>query len=280
MGRVAWIALAAAGMACSAPAPLAAQMRAGQPETLPAPPRAPDPALIAVDRFRSAYRRSGSPRIVILWNQEFSDEVASEYEDRGRRDATVSEEESEIAEETSGPAGAVATRDRNLLRREISEEVTGTKRVRNQRAPLIPEPVRWQMEQNFQQTLSAGGAVIADRNLAMRRTGLAAGAGERANVQAIEMEALANSADLLVEVLMTPDSRAPDGMSFRLTARDLRSGRLVGSFLTAGRPPVGPMPLVAGPGGFVRATAPTPGPSQVASQLAVELMDMLAGGLP
>lgn len=263
----------------AAQAPLAAQMRGGQPVTLPAPPPPPDPALMALDRFRMAYARVGSPRIIVFWNQEFSDEVASEYEDKLFRDATTNEQETEVSEETSGPAGAVATRDRNLIRREISEETAATKRVRQKRAQLVSEPVMWQMEENFHQTLDTGGAVVVDRNLAMRRTGLSANAGERANVQAIEMEALSANADIVVEVLMTPDSRAPDGISFRLSARDLRSGRMIVNFITAGRPHVGPLPLVAGPGGFVRAGAPEPGPGEVASQLAIELLDALARGL-
>lgn len=217
--------------------------------------------------------------MVILWNQEFSDEVASEYEDRVLRDSTTSEEESEVTEERSRRSGAMITRDRNLLRRETSEESAGTKRVRPKRAPLIPEAVRWQMEENFQQTLAAGGAQIVDRNTIMRRTGLATGAGERANVQAVEMEALSQNADWLVEVLMTTDSRAPGGVSYRLTVRDLGSARIVANLMTDGRPPVGPLPLVAGPGGFVRATAPEPGPAQIASQLAIELMDGVAGRL-
>lgn len=279
MRRARWITVALAATIAAVPAPLAAQMRPGQPATLPPPPPRADPALIALDRFRASYRRAGSPRIIIFWNQEFSDEVASEYEDKVLRDATTSEQENEVTEETSGPAGAVATRDRNLLRREISEETSGTKRVRSKRAQMVPESIQWQMEENFFQTLEAGSAVVIDRSLAMRRAGHASGAGERANIQAVEMDALSANADILVEVLMAPDSRAPDGISFRLTARDLRSGRMIGNFITAGRPPVGPLPLVAGPGGFVRATAPDPGPAEVASQLAIELMDSLARGL-
>lgn len=267
--------LAAAAAGLSTPA--AAQMRAGQPETLPPPPPRADPALVALHRFRSAYQQAGSPRIVVLWNQEFSDEVASEYEDRLTRDGMVSEKENEVVEETSGPAGAVSVRDRNLLKRDKSEEVAGTKRVRSKRAQLVSEPVQWQMEENFQQTLRAGGAQIVDRNMIMRRAGLNAGAGERANVQGLEMEALSQSADWLVEILMASDSRAPDGISFRVNVRDLRSDRLLANFMTNGRPRPAPQPLVAGPGGFVRASAPEPGPSQVASQLAIELMENVAG---
>lgn len=274
--------LFAAALAVAAPlaAPASAQMRGNQPATLPPPPSRADPALLAIDRFRGAYRQAGSPRIVILWNREFSDELSSEYEDRVTRDATTSEEENQVDEETAGPAGTMATRDRNLLKREMSEDVAGTKRVRSKRAQLVSEPVQWQMEENFQATLRAGGADIVDRNAAMRRTGLALGADERANVQAIEMAALSQSADWLVEVLMAPDSRAPDGVGFRINVRDLRSDRLLANFATGGRPRAGPQPLVAGPGGFVRASAPEPGPSQVASQLAIELMENVAATGP
>jgi len=256
-----------------------AQTRADQPVTLRQPPPRADPALIAIDNFRRAYANAGAPRVVILWNQEFSEEVASEYEDRQTRNATFSEQENETTEETSGPAGSMAVRDRNLLKREKSEDVAGTRRVRNQRDPLIAEPVRWQMEQNFQQTLVAGGVRIIDRNMIMRRTALNVDASERANVQAIEMAALAQSADWLVEILMAKDDRAPDGVSFRINVRDLRSDRLLTNFITVGQPRPGPLPLVAGPGGFIRATAPKPGPSQVASQIAIELMEsMLTSG--
>lgn len=264
---------------CGIPQPALAQLRAGQPQTLTPPPPPPDPALVAISRFRAAYQRAGSPRMVVLWNQEFSDEVASEYEDRTKSERVSEEEENEVNEETAGPAGTMSTRDRSRISRETDEQVSGTKRVRPKRTAMVSEAIQWQMEESFQQTMNAAGARMIDKATIMRRTGLAAGAGERANVQALEMEAMSQFADWVVEILMTPDSRAPDGVSFRLTVRDLRSARVIGNVMTDGRPPVGRQRLVAGPGGFVRERPSEPGPSQVASQLAIEVMNSVGPNL-
>lgn len=278
MTRIA-LTLAACILALSATS-AEAQRRQGQPAVLPPPPPAADPSVAILSQFRSAYSAAGSPRIVIFWNREFDDEVASEYEDRYSEHEVESTSRNSLEETTSGPAGVAVRGESGDLRERRLETVAGTKRVRPEaRGHVGSEAVDWQLEQAFAGTMQQGGAAIVDRTMALRLAGVALGAGERANVQELETAGMSEFADLIVEVLQSPDSRSPNGVTFRVLVRDLRNARTVASFVSAGQPPARRMPYVAGPSGFVRATAPEPGPSQIGGQLALETMGNLARSL-
>jgi hypothetical protein len=219
--------------------------------------------------------------MVIFWNRAFDDEVASEYEDRQSEHEVESTTSNSLVETTRGPVGDAVRSEGGNVRERGFEAVSGTKRVRApSRGHIGNEAVDWQLEQAFAGTMQDGGAAVVDRTMALRLAGLAMGAGERANVQELETAGMSEFADLIVEVLQSPDGRAPGGVSFRVLVRDLRNARTVASFVSAGRPPVRRMPYVAGPTGFVRASAPEPGPSQIGEQLALETMQALTRSLP
>lgn len=256
------------------------QFRSDQPATLQAPPPAPDPSIATVARFRASYARAGSPRIVVFWNREFDDEVASAYQDKRREHEVESTDGNGLEEVTQGPSGQMTRTENKQVREKLNETTSGTERVRAaQRGHMGSEAVDWQVEQAFTTMLEQGGANLVDRRMAMRMTGSALGAGERANVQEIETRGMSGYADIIVEVLQSPDARAPGGVSYRIVAREFRSARTLATVFTAGQPPKPRMGYVAGPNGFVRAVAPEPGPSDIGAQLAVTLMGSLAAGL-
>ena len=51
----------------------------------------------------------------------------------------------------------------------------------------------------------------------------------------IEMDALAEYADIFVELLVTRDATSPSGYSFRAVAKSVKDGIIVGSVTKAGR---------------------------------------------
>lgn len=237
-------------------APVEAQYRPGEPPTLPRPAPARDVGEQTLAGFSGAYKRAGSPRIVVFWNRHFDDEVSSRYK------------EVTDYEEINDGAGRITSR------KSVGDERTTTKRKSN-----LAEPIEWELEGAFVETMTNAGVRLVDRISIMRTQGAAEGAEERANVQAIETRAITGKADIVVEILRADDPRSSAGIAFRIVARDIRDARILASFTTSGRPPTPRMGLVAGPDGFVRATPPEPGPEDVGRQLAVELARNLGGVL-
>lgn len=260
----------------SLPSAATAQFREGEPQVIAPPPQAPDPTIAVLARFRGAYARAGSPRIVIFWNREFNDEVSSQYEDHVNEHEAESTTGNHLDKSTQGPAGQASHGESSQLRERMAETVSGTRRVAVPgRGHMGSEAVDWQRESAFSGALERAGARLADRRMVMRLTGMALDAGERANIQDIETRGLSHYAEIVIEVLQTPDPRAPGGVSYRVTARDLRNARPLAGLLTAGQPRPRLMPYVAGPNGLERAMPPSPGPSQIGTQLAIELLAAL-----
>jgi hypothetical protein len=251
--KIASLLLASAAIAGS----VQAAPREGQEPVKRPPPPAPDVATTATANFGPAYRRAGSPKIVIFWNRHFDDEVASRYR-------TTTE-----YEEHSDGNGSVYGRSS-----------TGDERVTSKRTDLVDEPVDWEMEGSFNSTLTGAGARLVDRTSIMRTQGQADGAEERANVQGIETRAVTGKADITVEILSTSDSRTSEGITYRIVAKDVRNAVVLADFTTTGRPPTPRMGLVASrDGGFERAKPPEPTADDYGRQLAVELMQALTRSL-
>ena len=261
-------------LACAVPAD--AQYREGIPNTLSPPPAGPDPRMLVSDAFRATYASRSSPRVVLLWNRAFSDEVASTYEDRTRITARNLEKESEIEEESASDLGSSKLRERNQLGKSVVDIVSGAKRVESKR-PSLSERSDWRVEQAFRSMLIQNGMNFADRSILMRTTAARKSVGNMPNVQEVEAQALMEKANLILEVLQTEDPAAPMGLSFRIDVKDLRSGNVLANIISTGRP----MPRAHG--GFVATNRGfrRPGPAPVTletlgQQLAVETMAALA----
>lgn len=255
--------------------------REGQPETLTPPPPTADPAIAIRARFRSAYARAGSPRIVVFWNREFTDEVGTKYENYARIDSETNATSSTRGAAVSGFGVAVGGVDNVSTSRTSTDIRTGTDRITdNRRDSAYSEAIDFDIESAFNSMLSSGGANLVDRTSIMRTTGYRNGAGATSNIQRVETAAILGKADIVIEVVQLDDPRKPDGVSYRVIGRNVRSGKTVVTLSTGARPPVQKMGYVAGPsGGFVRATAPEPGPSDIGRQLAIETMSALSARL-
>lgn len=252
--------------------------RTGVPETLAPPPPAADPALAVRSRFRAAYARAKSPRIVVFWNREFTDEVGTKYENYTNINSRTGSATSTRGATIGGPGFVVGGVDSVGVSETSTSIRSGTDRITdNRRESAYSEAVDFDIEAAFNAMLNSAGANLVDRTSIMRTTGYAKGAGATSNIQRVETAAILGKADIVLEVVQLDDPRKPDGVSYRVIGRNVRTGKTLVTLSTGARPPVQKMGYVAGAsGGFVRATAPEPGPSDIGRQLAVETMSALS----
>jgi hypothetical protein len=231
--------------------------RPGVPRVLiqPAPAAPADP--IVADRFAAAYAGEGRPRIVVFWNRAFDDRVATAWTDV-----------------TAQYTGTFDRRDGGDV---VTAWASGAKPGEAPVRPGLDERSGWQFEAAFSRTFADAGVHFVDRAAIMRSTAAAGDAdAQRPNLQAIEASALAAHADLLMEVLMTPDAGAPVGFAFRVTVKNLADGAILANVATSAVPPV-ESGYVATNRGFQKTVAAV-GIDQAAHQLAIETMDGLLLG--
>ncbi len=273
--------LAAAGLAASA-AEGAAQnqtrplyrdeprsvYRQGQPPVLTPPPAPAAPVVVEVPvpspqvraAFARAYRRAGSPRLAVFWNRVFSDGLRDMAADR----RVVVEESSAIA---SGGAEKVFS-DRQMDRTEVRAE---TRRADDARASPVSEIGEFRFQAGYLQPLIEEGARVIDRATIMRLTDAARRLADSAvpvdDRQLIEVAALNDHADLLVQIALSPSSESATGAFFHVSILEVGTGRIRASFFHEGtfpkpaRPPPGKT-WKAVRGGYVLVTEERPEPKR------------------
>lgn len=257
-----------------------AGFRPGQPVTLSRPARPADPAIAISNGFSKAYAKAKLPRMVIFWNREFSDEIATEYEDYDKFDQDTTRGSTTLEERTAGPAGDMTITESDGNEHVSSERRSGVRKLNGGgTGRRVTEKIDFDLEQAVQETLRASGARLVDRTSIMRTAGVAERAGALSNVQEIETKALLGKSDLIIEITQFSDDDSARGVSFKVVCRDIRNARILTSFRTTAEPPAKPLPYVAGPNGFERAKPRAPRPYEVGRELAVELMGRLAAAL-
>lgn len=240
--------------------------RTGQPMTLDAPPRAPriDPAAA----FASVYARARAPHIAILWNRVLTDDLETGHEDVAEFSAHSS---GSASSDTSEHDTHWGTRSRADGRSDANVDgqirSTSNRLDAGRRAARYGEAIDFDMERGFMQAFTDAGVRLVDRTSVMRTAAIG---GDTANAQAIEMKALLDRADWTVEV--TPLDDGPDSAQFKIVVRDIKSGSIVAMATSDGEARQGPMPYVAGPNGFVRATPHNNGPFASGRQVAYDAM--------
>lgn len=178
-----------------------------------------------VNRFRQAYAARKSPRIMVFWNRELDDHASSSgnVETRiERRDVGVS---------VAVPGAVVWGQDRDVtIRSRVAEPETF-------RRPDFAEPSKWAFEASFSQAFSEAGVDFVDRSMAIRTTDHASKMTGTADQARGEMAGVAGKADLLMEVLATRDPRSPVGTAFKVTVKQISSGRVLANVVTLALPP-------------------------------------------
>ncbi len=243
------------------------------------PPRPPETA------FQTAYRLAGYPRMVLFFNREIADAATSGPVLRQREETTFRDTQrlqgSSQAAPVRDPAAASlalpqsaadkfdpampvvneAPRPAEPERRSV--DVESTRRTQEERtrelsvnrpavggrtSPLT-EAQQWLYESAFTGRLSDERARLVDRATSMRLA-----ASVRADdPQRLETAALRGLADVAVVVrvaLAEPDARQGDaqGVIYRVTAIDTRSGQILADEVVVPRPRDGMDPATAGGG--------------------------------
>lgn len=220
---------------CSAVAQDAGLYREGTPPVLTPAPKGVvvDPSALAA--FPAAYAKAGRPRIAVFWNRAFDDDLSSEYRERSSRQVGATLGLTDRIEARRTPQGASIERN---IDAEVGRSVTtesGIVRSENRRRPE-DENSAWRMETAFVSAFANAGAVMIDRAVIMRLVARNAEVAMAPDSQSIETEALVGKADLLVEILSRPSPEEDSGFLFRVSVKEIKSGRVLVTFSSGGLP--------------------------------------------
>lgn len=213
--------------------------RAGQPEVLlaPPPPKLPITEPVEVpapqirENFRSAYVAAGSPRLAVFWNRALTDSLRDMQADEkviveqsSRKSSGEGDESS--SEEAERTEVKIETRQEEELRHSPVSEIGELRFQAGYLGPLLAE-----------------GAIIIDRASVMRITDarrLADGPALIDDQQLIEISALQEYADLLIQIALVASAESKTGTFFHITITDLESGQIRASFFHDGVFPLPP----------------------------------------
>ena len=172
-------------------------------------------------RFKGAYAKEGSPKIVILFNRELSDEVR---EWRTDYRAVVSGGD-RIVEETT-------TKDTTKTTRTVGPSSAYVQAHIDTQGRVTPrEDWMWQFQESFIGEFLAAKANMVDLATILRLT--AAKSGKQGDphdllaVKAIEMKALLDKADIMMETLVRRNNASPIGYEFRATVKKVKTGQIL-----------------------------------------------------
>jgi hypothetical protein len=260
-------------------------LRPGQPEVLSrAQPQARDLDPL-FRRFAEHYAEIGKPKFVLFWNRALSAQLNDRKESHTSTEANSSKSATGSDRQTAGEAGSDKLTEAAALERTTTTTIKTDRTVTDEERRRSPrEREDWMIQDGFQRTLARAGVGFVDRTTAMRLEHASAfpiTSGATPNSRLVEMSALSGSAHVLCEVLLTPDDRSPAGTGFRVACSSLKDGTQVVSLYTLALPPASPGPgFRIGERGWERAASRPPTPSQVGTQLALDMMEeMVAAGV-
>ena len=272
-------------MAASCPTLVSAQYRPNMPPVV-VPEQAPPVANVAdpAELLQRRYAAAGRPRIGLFWNVALSDALANRERTVETTTKSTSGSKTSLQQSTTGPAGDATQRDEDTSSKSA---VTTTRDLqwiddgKRHRGPgEAPAAV---LENAFTSELNKAGLVIVDRALTMRKTAASRHA-PGVDAKRVETDALTETADLLLEVLMIEDKQAPGGWGFNVRMKNVRQGTLMFAFYTTATPParVTPGRWITNETGFAYQPGETlPGTvGDIGTALAHKLMQRLADQLP
>jgi hypothetical protein len=223
-----------------------------------------------VREFAAAYGRQESPRMIVYFNRELSEEV---------REWTASDRvmiEGQHRETESGPEGE--TRRAGNAGVAISRQAATGDGGRYGPG----ERWMWEFEQAIADMMLDADVVLIDRAVVLRRQ-----AAERdddtlgnpsRSVRTLEVQALDKYADLLVEVWVAHSPESPLGYEFRAQVKDIKDGRLVATVTTFGEgsPMAGGRQSVVATSRGYEIVEEVPSVTDAATELGVAIMESLS----
>ncbi|ROH86017.1 hypothetical protein ED208_16475 [Stagnimonas aquatica] len=265
--------------------------------------------------FEQAYRRAGSPRMAVYFNRELSDEVrewipddavtqVSSYHETHNQSASGSGEfklrgQGELKPTAGGkdpaqPFSLQASGQGSSRAQAQSETRAESTNTVLRQAYIGPtggredprEAWKWEFEDSLTNKLLSARANLVDRAMIFRlmaknspqSDGLSGSISTNIN----EISALEKYADILVEMLVTEAPGTAVGYDFRATAKEVKTGRLLGTAYVRGSESlqVPQSRIVAGANGYQRETIrQVPTVNDVSGLLATRLLRSMAGAL-
>jgi hypothetical protein len=238
--------------------------RPGQPPVAAPVMQPAMPVPDAIGPFRAAYAAAGKPRILLFWNTTFDEATAATRE-------TV-----EVTNRTRERPPYGGWHDGGAT--EHTERTTSDQVLDAEKKPsILGASSAVELEVVFRQQLQDAGVRLMDRAASIRFT-QAQRDRNGIDPKLIEADAVLGKSDLLLEVVMVFDQRAPLGAGFKVTATDVKTGASLVTFYTLATPQlVQPAPYYqATSSGFER-IQPRIAPSvpDVGAALARDLMQSL-----
>jgi hypothetical protein len=223
------------------------------------------------DRFRSGYLAQGRPRMAVFVNRELSGDVREWNVVSGEL------EPESMSETRAGSDGTWSTTERVGGKAKHVHSGPAADGARHN----VGESWLWEFEEAFLRPYLATSCRVVDRSVIVRlaaaqaaKTGMEY-AGQAA--KKIEMDALVDQADVLIEITATEDASAPQGYRMRASAKEVQSGRVI-AVATSTDGEIGgiprPVQFIAGPSGYERAQEPPI--RDLAEGMAMLLMEQLA----
>lgn len=203
--------------------PSAAQDLPGeQPYITEAPLQSMEATEDTLAEFSTAYRQARSPRLAVYFNRELSDEIREWIPIQRQQ---VSMQSSQSAAGYSQGAGQFATQGTATLQMESSTQIhQGDSGKRDD----LGEAWKWRFEEAITRLFLEANATVVDRAVILRQMSRQSSSSDSTNLN--EISALDRYADILVETSVTR-SGGDAGYAFRATAKDIKTGRILGTAL-------------------------------------------------
>ena len=254
----------------------AQQYRQGMPEVLT--PEQPGPSLnaTATKSFEHHYKLKGRPRVMLYWNRALSDEVASDWEKWSRTQTRTNENESESVENLDYGGHL---KERQLSREATTTTSSGSHLLKGAERGGLEEAGDWRLRSAMSQSLIEAGIRLVDRTTALRIQNQGKPLAKETDMQALEIRTLLGKAEILLEALMTPQSGSPTGWLFNVSAKEVKTGRIIGSIATYATPDAPSLPKYQATKKGFEVVTPVITVDQVGRQLGLETVQMLTGSL-
>ncbi len=213
--------------------------------------------------FAAAYAAQESPRVMVFFNRELSAEVQEWV--ASERIAIEGQSREVKGGERTDRAGGIA----------ISRQYANSDGGR-----VGPgERWMWEFEQAIADMLLDARVNLIDRAVVMRRQAASGDemlGNSQTSARTLEMQALDQYADLLMELWVVRSSESPVGYEFRAQVKDLKSGRLITTVTTFGDGVDDPRRVYVASSTGYQAYEELPTVGDAAQALGVELMESLA----
>lgn len=185
-----------------------------------------------VQAFAAAYRKAGSPRLAVYFNRALSDEIREWIPgDHLQADLQMTHSASGHSLATGPVSGQSTTSVKADIRSRQYVGATGGRQDPR-------EAWKWEFEDAITSLFLQGNAKVVDRAVIFRQMAKqapqTAGMDGSTSTNLNEISALDKFADILVETQVTR-SRSATGYDFRATAKNVKTGQILGTAFVNGR---------------------------------------------